>query len=77
MAETTEKERNPDLITIFIKKPLKLEFLKWLDNQVRLINISDEAVGINFNYSELLTITNKLEDEKLIPEKDFMVISNG
>ena len=77
MAEITEKERNPNLITIFIKKPLKLELVKWLDSQVRLINIGDEAIGINFDYSELLTVTNKLEAEKLTPEKDFMVISNG
>tara|TARA_R110000824_G_scaffold396095_1_gene597354 strand:+ start:180 stop:422 length:243 start_codon:yes stop_codon:yes gene_type:complete len=80
MAETTEEDKNPELVTIFIKKPVKSELLKWITNkvhQVRLIDIGEEAVGINFDYADLLIITNKLEDRKLTPNKDFMVISNG
>jgi len=80
MAETTEEDKNTELVTIFIKKPVKSELLKWITNkvhQVRLIDIGEEAVGINFDYADLLIITNKLEDRKLTPNKDFMVISNG
>ena len=64
MAETTEEDKNPELVTIFIKKPVKSELLKWITNkvhQVRLIDIGEEAVGINFDYADLLIITNKLE----------------
>ena len=77
MSELMEKQQNPSIITIFIKKPIQSKLKKWLVERVTIVDIDDKAIGINFDYDDLLTIANKLGDEKLIPEKDFMVISNG
>tara|TARA_Y100000593_G_C4167996_1_gene265425 strand:- start:76 stop:306 length:231 start_codon:yes stop_codon:yes gene_type:complete len=76
MSELMEKQQNPSIITIFIKKPIQTKLKKWLFERVTIVDIDDKAIGINFDYDDLLTIAQKLEVENLTPNNDFLVISS-